>query len=448
MSSLSIPQFITVHLGGPEDASARNIRVLFVHYLKNAASCVLCPTWPENALRASIYAVVTFTLSRVYTNWYPSQGYRFDITNSPQYDQPFAENREIFEPISQIVDEVFNDYVVRQGSVHPLFAQHCDGIVTPCDGLSRWGALDLAREGLSPFEILQYYYGENINIVFNAPTQEGLPFYSGIPMKLGCSGEDVRGVKRQLNRIGRNYPGIVPVLPLTDEFDANMEQAVRKFQRIFNLNTDGAVGKGTWYRIQSIFNSVKGLSELNTESLEPDSTARIFSKALHPGSSGAQVQLMQCCLSLLSYFDDMLPGPSSGGEFDPQMEASVRAFQEQEGLPADGIVNRQTWNALLCAYDQTIASIPPRYLEASEEIYPGKFLAPGQSGREVEILQLFLDEAAEKTPAIPAVNVTGVYDEQTETAVRAVQELEGLPVNGVTGPSTWDAAVSLAKEDT
>lgn len=448
MSTLSIPQYITVHLGNPEDASAQNVRVPFVYYLKNVASSELCPTWPENALRANVYAQATYALSRMYTKWYPSQGYRFDITSSPQYDQRYVEKRAIFEPVSQIVDEQFNDYMVRQGSVHPLFTQHCDGIFSTCDGLSQWGTVDLACDGLTPFEILQYYYGDNINIVFNAPTEEGLPVYSGFPIKMGCSGEDVRGIKSQLNRIGRNYPGITPMLPLTDYFDANTEQAVKKFQRIFNLKPDGIVGKGTWYCIKSIFNSVKGLTELDTESLVQENTARIYSKALHLGDSGSQVRLMQCCLSMLTYFDNNLPMPSDGGEFDGKMEASVRAFQEQQGLQVNGVVNRQTWNALLGTYDHTITSIHPRYLEPSEEIYPGKFLAPGQSGREVEILQLFLEEAAENTPAIPAISVTGIYDAQTEAAVRAVQELEGLPVNGVTGPSTWEATVSLAKKDT
>lgn len=439
MSTPIIPEYITVHLGDPNDPSARDVRVPFIDYVKNVASSEIYPTWPESALRANIYAQVSFALNRIFTEWYPSRGYDFDITSSTRYDQKYIPDREIFQPVSEIVDSLFNDYVVRQGFIQPLFTQYCNGTTSTCGGLSQWGTVDLAREGLTPYEILQYYYGDDINLVLNAPIEENIPSYPGVPLRLGSSGEDVRILKRQLNRIGQNYPGVEPFLSLSDFYDVNTEQAVRNFQRIFNLTPDGIVGKSTWYQIKSIFNGVKGLSELQTEGLTESEVALV------PGDSGAQVKILQYYLSVLAYFDENLPMPSGSSVFDEKTEKAVREFQAQQGLTVDGIVGRQTWNALLAAYNRTIASIPQEYLVSADEIYPGKFLAPGQSGREVEALQKFLVRASDNLPEIPKVAVTGAYDDQTAAAVRAVQAMEDLPQNGVTGPLTWNAVVSLAK---
>ena len=156
-----IPETITVHLGAPDQA-AENVTIPFAEYIKNVASSEIYPTWPEAAIRANILAQISFALNRIYTEHYPSQGYDFDITNNTQYDQNFVRNRDIFENISQIVDDIFNDYVVRQGSIEPLFTQYCNGTTSTCDGLSQWGTVDLADQGLIPYEILQYYFGDDI----------------------------------------------------------------------------------------------------------------------------------------------------------------------------------------------------------------------------------------------------------------------------------------------
>lgn len=164
-----IPEKITVHLGAPDDRSAMNVTVNFVDYIKNVGSSELYPTWPESALRANLYAIISFALNRIYTEWYPSRGYDFDITNDTRYDQYYVHGRDIFQPISDIVDEIFNNYIRRQGSVEPLFASYCDGVRTQCEGLKQWGTVDLAEQGYIPYRILTYYYGDNIDIVQNAP---------------------------------------------------------------------------------------------------------------------------------------------------------------------------------------------------------------------------------------------------------------------------------------
>ena len=166
-----VPETITVHLGAPGE-SARNVVVPFAQYIKNVASHEIYPTWPESAIRANILAQISYALNRVYTEYYRARGYDFDITSTTRYDQAYMEDGDIFENISRIVDDIFNNYIVRQGSVEPLFAQFCDGVRTRCGGLSQWGSVDLAEEGMTPYEILQYYYGGDINLVMNAGRRE------------------------------------------------------------------------------------------------------------------------------------------------------------------------------------------------------------------------------------------------------------------------------------
>ena len=251
----TIPEYITVHLGAPDDTSAPNVRVPFIDYVKNVASSEIYPTWPESALRANMYAEITFALNRIFSEWYPSRGYNFDITSDTQYDQKFINGRDIYDSVSVIADSLFNDYVVRQGSVQPLFTQYCNGTTVTCDGLSQWGTVALAEEGLIPYEILQYYYGDDISIVFNAPTATTLPSYPGYPLSLGSFGEDVRTIQRQLDRIRRNYPAITSISGYDGLFDSNTEAAVRDFQSIFNLTPNGVVDKATWYRISYIYST-------------------------------------------------------------------------------------------------------------------------------------------------------------------------------------------------
>ena len=439
-----IPETITVHLGAPDEA-ADNVRVPFIDYIKNVASSEIYPTWPESSLRANILAQVTYALNRVYTEWYRSRGYNFDITAVTQYDQKYTPGREIFENVAQIVDGIFNDYVVRQGSIEPLFTQYCNGTTTTCDGLSQWGTVDLAQQGLIPYEILQYYYGEDINIVFDAPTGPNLPSFHGRLLRLGVAGEDVALIQRQLNRIARNYPAMGGPLEVDGIYGTETEAMVRRFQQIFNLAVDGIVGKATWYRIKSIFGAVKGLSELAGEGLRLEEVDRIFVSPLRLGDTGEPVQIIQYYLSLLAYFNSSLPLVSINGVFDEATDAAVRAFQQEQGLAVDGIVGERTWNALTESYRDLWTSLPAQALELSDELYPGIFLTPGQRGPEVSALQRNLIRAAELNTFVPAVTVTGVYDDATEAAVRAVQADAGLDVNGITGPLTWDAVVRLGQ---
>ena len=331
-----VPEYITVHLG-PPDSNARNVTVPFVDYIKNVASSEIYPTWPESAIRANILAQISIALNRIYLEYYRSRGYDFDITNSTQYDQAFQYGRDYFSNISQIVDEIFNTYVVKQGTVQPYYTEYCDGINVTCPGLSQWGTVALANQGYSPYEILQYYYGDNIDLrrADIAPTFQTYP---GYPLRLGDVENNVLEVQRWLNRIAQNYPSI-PIIPNTDgSFGRTTENAVKQFQRIFNLTPDGIVGEATWYTIRRIYNAVKRLSELYSEGITITEAERLFPYPLRLGDRGQPVSIIQYYLKFLAQFNNTLPDIEIDGIFGEGTENAVKTFQSEHGLTADGIV--------------------------------------------------------------------------------------------------------------
>ena len=244
----TIPEFITVHLGAP-DTNAPNVTIPFVEYISNVASSEIYPFWNENAIRANIYAQISFALNRVYTEFYRSRGYDFDITNNTAFDQSYVDGRNIFDNIEQIVYEIFNSYIRRQGNNEPLFAAYCDGVEVQCNGLSQWGSLALANEGYTPYEILQYYYGNDIDIINNVEVEGSRGSAPQFVLGVGSSSDKVRILQLRLNRISDNYPSIPKIASVDGIFAEDTEAAVMRFQEIFGLNPDGLVGNGTWYAI-------------------------------------------------------------------------------------------------------------------------------------------------------------------------------------------------------
>ena len=434
----TIPETITVHLG-PPDSNARNVTVPFTDYIKNVASSEIYPTWPENALRANIYAIISFALNRVYTEYYRSRGYDFDITNTTQFDQAFKEDREIFENIGYIVDEIFNDYIVRQGNVEPLFAAFCNGTTSTCAGLSQWGTVELANQGLTPFSILQNYYGQDIGIVNDAPVGFTDESYPGVPLKIGDSGNNVQIIQTQLNRIARNYPAIPQIPEVNGIFGIDTEEAVRKFQEIFNLNITGQVDKATWYRIKQYYNGVKGLADLVSEGISVAEATVPFDTEVSEGMSGIPVTTVQYYLSIIAYFNGALEPVPRSSYFGPETVAAVERFQEFYGLPVTGIVDNETWNTISRVYTETVASLPQGYEGTNAKLYPGFFLTEGTRSDNVRDLQTYLSVISQNIPEIPTVSVTGYFGEQTENAVREFQRLFSLPVSGAVGPATWAA---------
>lgn len=437
-----IPETITVHLGLP-DQPAENVTVNFSDYIKNVASSEIYPTWPESAIRANIYAQISYALNRVYTEWYRSKGYDFDITNTTQYDQYFVKDREVFENISRIVDEIFNNYVVREGSVSPLFTAYCNGTTSRCDGLSQWGTVTLAEQGYTPLEILQFYYGDDIAIIKNAPIRPNVESYPGFPLKLGSSGNEVKTIQQQLNRIADAYPSIPKINDPDGIFGAQTEAAVKRFQNIFNLAQDGIVGKSTWYRIKNVYNGVKKLAELTAENLTFDEVEPIYPSLLKEGMSGDYIKTLQYYLNIVAYFYPQIPNINVDGYFGPKTKEAVIAFQEMFGLVPDGIVGRDTWKALSNAYKTSINSIPEEYKSEAEIVYPGYVLSEGITNDDVRRLQTFLEKISQAYPSIPSVTVDGVFGEKTKEAVSAIQRMYGIPVSGVAGPVTWGLIINL-----
>ncbi len=431
-----IPEFITVHLGAPT-ASAENVTVPFTDYIKNVASSEIYPTWPENALRANIYAIISFALNRIYTEWYPSRGYDFDITNTTAFDQAFVRDRTVFENISRIVDEIFNSYIVRQGFVEPFFAQFCNGTTSTCDGLSQWGTVTLAGQGLTPYEILQNYYGDDINIVSNVPVTNVERSYPGNPLRVGDAGNDVSIIQTQLNAVARNYPAIPRIQAVTGIFDVATENAVRKFQEIFFLDVNGIVDQATWYKIKQYYVGVRRLAELTSLGVTAADVTLPFENELASGSSGIAVTTLQYYLNVIAYFNPSLNIFPIDGVFGPSTLNAVNSFQSFYGLPVTGVVDRQTWNLIRQIYSDIEQGLPEGYSQGLAKAYPGYVLSEGMEGPDVRDLQTYLALISQNIDGIPSVQVDGIFGPATTAAVRAFQSLYGLPVNGTVGPATW-----------
>ena len=342
-----VPESITVHLGSP-GAQAANVTVPFSDYVKNVASSEIYPTWEESALRANILAIVSFALNRVYTEFYRSRGYDFEITSSTAIDQAFVNGRSFFENISRLVDELFNDYLRRPGFVEPLAAKFCNGTTVTCEGLSQWGSQNLALQGLSSVEILRSYYG-NFEIVNNAPIRTLSPSYPGTPLHRGSTGPNVVVVQVSLNRISQNYPAIPKLASVDGIFGSRTEASVRAFQRIFGLDVDGVVGKATWYALVRLYTAVTRLSELRSLGQQFYSINWQYPDPISQGDRGDKVRHLQYMLAVLAEYIDEIPSVAVDGIFGPRTAEAVRAAQRFFGLPITGAVDAQTWDEI---YDQ------------------------------------------------------------------------------------------------
>ncbi len=345
-----VPEFITVHLG-PASQSAENVTVSFPDYIKNVASSEIYPTWELSALRANILAQISFALNRVYTEYYVSRGYPFQITSTTATDQKFIKGRNIFDNIDRLVDDIFNDYIRRQGFVEPLAAKFCNGTTVTCDGLSQWGSQELPLQGLDSMPTLRRYYGTHIELVVAPPAPAPQNSYPGSPLRRGAAGPDVVVVQTELNRIGQNYPAIPKIQPVDGVFGQQTEEAVRRFQEIFGLTADGVVGKATWYRLVSLYVGVNRLSELVSEGQRMFGIPFQAPQAVSEGSPRNQVLMVQYFLSILAQFDPLIPFVTLDGIYGPATRQAVRSFQTAQGIPVTGTVDTATWNALYSAFE-------------------------------------------------------------------------------------------------
>ena len=428
-----IPKNITVHLGKPA-ASARNVTVSFRRYIANVASSEVYPTWPESALRANIHCQISLALNRIYTEWYPSRGYSFNITNSTSYDQYYVHGRTVFDVMVRLTDDIFNTYLRKTGTVNPYYSEYCDGKSVTCPGLKQWGTVTLAKQGKTPLQILKYYYGSNIEIVRTNNIQAIPQSYPGSPLRQGDSGTAVFTLQRQLNRIAKDYP-FFGKLTVDGVFGPRMASTVKTFQRQFNLTADGVVGRQTWYKISYIYVSVKDLAELTSEGETSSGTLSDGSwggTALRTGSTGSAVEQVQFWLNTLAQYESAIPSLSVDGRYGAATASAVRAFQRRYGLTVDGVVGRETWNAIYNEF-RSIQSD-----NGTPNAYPGTALREGASGQNVRLVQFWLKIARTVYSRLNDLTVDGTFGAATTAAVKRFQTYFGLTSDGVVGRTTWN----------
>lgn len=262
LSRVVIPEYVVVHDGSPNDSTAKDYYVRYRDYIKNVASSEIYATWPDNTIRANVLAIMSFTLNRVYTEWYRNKGYDFTITSSTAFDHKWMHGRNIFESISRIVDELFDNYLSRPGVRQPILTQYCDGQRVQCPNwMTQWGSKYLGDQGYSAIEILRNFYGSNMYIN-TAEEISGIPAsWPGQPLDIGSSGSKIRQIQEQLNAIANAYPALSKI-SVDGVFGENTQNAVKKFQQIFGLPATGIIDYSTWYEIQEIYVGVTRIAEL------------------------------------------------------------------------------------------------------------------------------------------------------------------------------------------
>ena len=438
-----VPENITVHLGKP-DEYARNITVPFTDYISNVASSELYPTWPREALIANIYTIISFTLNRIYNEWYRSKGYNFDITSSPAFDQTFIENRSTYNNINDIVEEIFNNYIVKGNQIQPYFTTYCDGRVTTCDGLSQWGSVSLANQGKNYLDILKNYYGNDISIKYDAPVGNYAGVFPG-NVGLGNAGNPVLAIQRDLRRIRKNYPAIPDITNTLGIYDVETENAVKKFQEVFNLPVTGIVDKGTWYKIKYVYTSVKKLSDLYSEGLTEEEATFLYTDKVEYGDTGIEVEYIHYFLDALAFLDNDIPRLPTNSIYNDNSITMVKAFQAKYGLPVTGVFTYPDWIVLREAYDSILNRVPIEYKDYVDELYPDYFLLKGMTGEDIRRLQKFLLKICKFDKSIPGVKVNGVFDDLTENSIKKIQDDYDFDINGIVGPLLWRKIVELSK---
>lgn len=438
----TIPENIVIHLG-PPDSNAPNVTETFADYIKNVASSEIYPTWPREALVANILAQISVALNRVYTQYYRSAGYDFDITSSIAHDQSYVYQRNVFSNISELVDEIFNSYLKRPEFIEPLYATFCDGVEVTCNGLSQWGSVELANQGLDALAILKNYYGENLEVVENVDVSDVPPAPSVI-LREGDSGSDVELLQRRLNRISTNYPGIPKIYPVDGFFDESTTNAVLKFQEVFDLVPDGLVGKNTWYRIQYIYNAVKRLSSISSEGLRLEDLSTSYPSLLQEGDSSSGVLVLQYYLHYISTFIPTVIDTAVDGSFGPGTKNSVISFQKTYALPVTGIVDRTVWEEIENAYYSYLRSIPYEITEGIPLPFPGRILREGVEGDDVYALQEYLNYISNTYTEIPKIATDGIFGPSTASALEAFIRTFNLPYSSSrVNAALWNAVTNV-----
>lgn len=462
IEELYIPQFITVHLGEPGD-EGEIITVPFVDYVKNVACSTVYPTWNEEAIKANIHAIVSFALNRVYTDWYRSKGYGFEITSSKTHDQMYVKGRTLFRNVCEIVDDVFDKCIKVEGYYQPLLSR-CENTTSDYKVLSRWGSLSLAEDGLFALDILKKYFGDNVQIVDVSKIECVMKKCPHTELSHGSNGEDVRFLQKALNKISSHYKGVLKISAITGHFGEETEKAVRDFQRIFNLKEDGIVGHKTWKKICMMYAIIKRLD--HNESLEE--MAPEF-KTLFYGQTGEDIKRLQEDLNKILKDFNNYDEIKEDGIFGPDTEKAVKFFQRVFGLNVDGVAGKNTLGRIeyakeflkdlkdLVEYHNQINSVDsnkndkevkaledsqlivePRKTEELIEIRKNLPISKGDQGDDVSLIQLSLNRFSNYYNLNCDLQVNGRYDTSVENMVREFQRKFGLGITGIMDVESFD----------
>lgn len=471
-----IPEFITIHMGEPSECG-EILTIPFIDYIKNVSCSCVYPTWREEALRANIYAITSFALNRIYTDWYKSRGYGFEITNSRNYDQMYVRGRTLFRNVCDIVDEIFDSCIKVEGFNQPLLAK-CENLSKEERCLSRWGSLDLAEDGLDALEILRKYYGDNIKVEKASYIAGIRRPYSGKPLSFDSVGDDVKFIQRALNFIGKKYTGIDKILQEDGIYGENTEKAVKNFQSIFNLKRDGIVGSKTWNKICLVYSLIKKIfgSDNDIEDSEQDSLP------LKLGSRGELVKIIQEDLNYVLSNYNFYKNLKVDGIYGPLTEKAVLDFQKIFSLVPDGIVGKDTLDRLEyvkenlkkldnvfsnkalindekvygelkgyqdmdssgeCLNNNNFTIINQRKL--SKEVNMCINISFGDVGDDVKQLQKELNNLGKLYDFLEPLKEDGIFGENTKRVLEKFQEKFGLPVTGVFDRENLRKLMSIKK---
>jgi len=444
LPEVTIPNFIRVHLGRMENTSAATVSVPFINYIKNVTSHEIFDEWPEQAIMANVYCIVSLTLNRVYTEFYRKKGFSFDITSETYTDQKYVHNGIIGARISAIVDRIFNQYLAVVGHKEPFLSLYNDGVQVNIAGrLSQWGSFFDARDrGMNAWQIIKKYYSQNLELRTVERFGGVLESFPGYTLTLGTRGDAVRAMQLFLNRILGRYTDII-INPADGVFGEKTRTSVMAFQQVYNLPQTGEIDRRTWYEISRIYAVEKGLWEMYSEGQRMGIGKTPHTKVTRQGDVGPLVTELQFLLDFIAMYHSEIPFVAQTSRFDALTAEGVKAFQRLFGLTADGVVGATTWRLLYDVYwgimENATPPTPPGPNPPPSEIpaFPGTALRVGSTGASVRLVQEAINKLAEVTPGMWRIAADGVFGNGTRDAVMAFQRIFGLTVDGIVGPNTW-----------
>lgn len=449
-NKIFIPEFITISIG-ELGCDGEIITIPFIDYIKNVSCSCVYPTWREEAIKANVYSIISFALNRIYTDWYRSKGYGFEITSSSRSDQMYVKGRNLFRNVCDIVDEVFDSCIKISGIDQPFLCR-CYNLTNTERRLSRWGSLDLAEDGLDALGILRKYFGENIEITKVRDVGGIVKKYPNTELSINSKGDDVKFIQRALNSIGSRYTGITKIPEEDGIFGKYTERAVMDFQKIFNLNVDGIVGNKTWNKISLLYALSKKIFGSGNDDFEYNSNF------LKIGSEGQEVKNIQKSLNYILGNYNFLNKLEEDGYFGKKTENAVREFQEMFGLVVDGIIGKNTYdrikyvekniNNLKGFIDKQLNNIPVKnkneyvrtVLSEDDIIIPIKF---GDSGENVKQLQVELNNLSNYYGFLSKVAEDGMFGNKTYEMVLKFQEKFLLSQDGIFGIESLKKLIAL-----